>query len=49
MWISHTLILPFLSVSFVFGLQIDFVAHDDIPYASEDCEDLYKPLKDAGM
>lgn len=29
--------------------KIDFVAHDDIPYASEDCEDLYKPLKDAGM
>ncbi|RTG85139.1 choline-phosphate cytidylyltransferase [Schistosoma bovis] len=28
---------------------IDFVAHDDIPYASPDSEDVYKPLKDAGM
>ncbi|KAF8569857.1 hypothetical protein P879_02617 [Paragonimus westermani] len=29
--------------------KIDFVAHDDIPYASADSEDIYKPLKDAGM
>ncbi|CAH8495463.1 unnamed protein product [Heterobilharzia americana] len=29
--------------------KIDFVAHDDIPYASPDSEDVYKPLKDAGM
>ncbi|VDP80299.1 unnamed protein product [Schistosoma mattheei] len=29
--------------------KIDFVAHDDIPYASPDSEDVYKPLKDAGI
>ncbi|CAH8475728.1 unnamed protein product [Schistosoma turkestanicum] len=29
--------------------KIDFVAHDDIPYASPDSEDVYKPLKEAGM
>ncbi|GAA54954.1 Choline-phosphate cytidylyltransferase B [Clonorchis sinensis] len=29
--------------------KIDFVAHDDIPYASADSEDIYKPIKDAGM
>ena len=29
--------------------QIDFVAHDEIPYVSEDSEDLYAPLKEKGM
>ncbi|OON14549.1 putative phosphoglycerate dehydrogenase, partial [Opisthorchis viverrini] len=29
--------------------KIDFVAHDDIPYASADSKDIYKPIKDAGM
>ena len=29
-------------------LQIDFVAHDDLPYNSADFEDIYKPLKDMG-
>ena len=28
--------------------HIDFVAHDDIPYASEDCNDIYKFVKDQG-
>ncbi|XP_034249310.1 choline-phosphate cytidylyltransferase A-like [Thrips palmi] len=29
--------------------KIDFVAHDDIPYMSEDGTDLYQQLKDRGM
>lgn len=29
--------------------KIDFVAHDDIPYTAEDCDDLYAPLKAKGM
>lgn len=28
--------------------QIDFVAHDDLPYNSGGSEDIYKPLKDMG-
>lgn len=28
--------------------KIDFVAHDDIPYASADCSDVYKFVKDQG-
>lgn len=29
-------------------LQIDFVAHDDIPYTSAGSEDVYKHIKEAG-
>lgn len=29
-------------------LQIDFVAHDDIPYSSAGSEDVYKHIKEAG-
>jgi hypothetical protein len=29
--------------------QIDFVAHDDLPYSANGCEDIYKPLKEKGM
>lgn len=29
--------------------RIDFVAHDDIPYQSEDCDDVYKFVKDRGQ
>ena len=35
-------------VHFLPYLQIDFVAHDDLPYNSADSEDIYKPLKDMG-
>jgi hypothetical protein len=28
--------------------QIDFVAHDDIPYSSAGTEDVYKHIKEAG-
>lgn len=34
-------------VSFV--CQIDFVAHDDIPYSSAGSEDVYKHIKEAGQ
>ncbi|XP_052123172.1 choline-phosphate cytidylyltransferase A-like isoform X3 [Frankliniella occidentalis] len=29
--------------------KIDFVAHDDIPYVTEDCTDVYSLLKERGM
>jgi len=29
--------------------KIDFVAHDDVPYQTEDSDDLYAPLKARGM
>ncbi|VDM32437.1 unnamed protein product [Hydatigera taeniaeformis] len=29
--------------------KIDFIAHDDIPYASDGSNDIYQPFKDAGM
>ena len=29
--------------------KIDFVAHDEIPYIGEDCNDIYAPLKQRGM
>ncbi|VDN96488.1 unnamed protein product [Rodentolepis nana] len=32
-----------------FYLQIDFIAHDDIPYATDGSKDLYQPFKDADM
>lgn len=29
--------------------RIDYVAHDDLPYASADLDDIYKPIKEDGM
>lgn len=29
--------------------KIDYVAHDDLPYASTDSDDIYKPIKEQGM
>lgn len=29
-------------------MQIDFVAHDDIPYVSVESDDVYKHIKEAG-
>lgn len=29
--------------------KIDYVAHDDLPYASSDSDDIYKPIKERGM
>lgn len=31
------------------NIQIDFVAHDDIPYVSRDSDDVYKEIKEMGM
>lgn len=36
------------SVSPLIAPQIDFVAHDDIPYSSAGSEDVYKHIKEAG-
>lgn len=33
----------------LFNLQIDFVAHDEIPYSTDDCNDIYAFLKKKGM
>lgn len=36
-------------VTSLFSLQqIDFVAHDDIPYSSAGSDDVYKHIKEAG-
>ena len=32
----------------VVDVQIDFVAHDDLPYNSQGMEDIYQPIKDMG-
>ncbi|KAK1786783.1 hypothetical protein P4O66_017177, partial [Electrophorus voltai] len=38
-----------LTPEFLAKHRIDFVAHDDIPYSSEDSDDVYKHIKEAGM
>ena len=38
-----------LETEFLFFFQIDFVAHDDLPYGGNGHADIYKPLKDRGM
>lgn len=43
MLLFHDCIHLFVSV------QIDFVAHDDLPYASANQDDIYKGIKEAGM
>ena len=30
-------------------MQIDFIAHDDIPYNAGNTDDVYKPFKENGM
>lgn len=40
--------LPYSKCS-LFVSQIDFVAHDDIPYSSAGSEDVYKHIKEAGQ
>ncbi|KAM9901859.1 hypothetical protein OXX80_011274 [Metschnikowia pulcherrima] len=35
--------------SFLLKHRIDYVAHDDLPYASADSDDIYKPIKEKGM
>ncbi|XP_075412377.1 choline-phosphate cytidylyltransferase A isoform X1 [Tenrec ecaudatus] len=38
-----------LTPEFLAEHQIDFVAHDDIPYSSAGSDDVYKHIKEAGM
>lgn len=48
---SKSLNLPLRAsgnVLLVFLQQIDFVAHDDIPYSSAGSDDVYKHIKEAG-
>lgn len=38
-----------LSDEFVVENKIDFIAHDDIPYTSNNTEDIYARFKERGM
>lgn len=38
----------FVTPKFLEDHKIDYVAHDDLPYASADSDDIYKPIKEAG-
>ena len=39
----------FRNAAISLSFQIDFVAHDDLPYAGEGHEDVYKDIKEKGM
>ncbi|KAF5211992.1 putative choline-phosphate cytidylyltransferase [Clavispora lusitaniae] len=39
----------FVTPKFLIDHKIDYVAHDDLPYASADSDDIYKPIKEKGM
>lgn len=38
-----------VTTEFLLKHKIDYVAHDDLPYASTDSDDIYKPIKEMGM
>ncbi|KAL7665480.1 choline-phosphate cytidylyltransferase [[Candida] zeylanoides] len=38
-----------VTTDFLLSHKIDYVAHDDLPYASSDSDDIYKPIKEKGM
>ncbi|KAL1304570.1 hypothetical protein AAFC00_003544 [Neodothiora populina] len=38
-----------VGVDFLESHQIDYVAHDDIPYGADEGDDIYKPVKEKGM
>lgn len=40
--------IPDKMLTCFFNFQIDFVAHDDIPYSSAGSDDVYKHIKEAG-
>lgn len=42
------LIHPWGDITLLSLQQIDFVAHDDIPYSSAGSDDVYKHIKEAG-
>ena len=37
-----------ITLEFLDEHNIDFVAHDDVPYTSAGCDDIYAPIKKAG-
>ena len=38
-----------INMKFLEEHQIDFVAHDDLPYGASEGDDIYKPIKEKGM
>jgi choline-phosphate cytidylyltransferase len=38
-----------LDMKFLKDHKIDYCAHDDLPYVADGIEDIYKPMKEAGM
>ncbi|VEU20746.1 DEKNAAC101567 [Brettanomyces naardenensis] len=38
-----------ITMDFVRSHNIDYCAHDDIPYVADGIEDIYKPMKEAGI
>lgn len=38
-----------VDLAFLKKHKIDYVAHDDLPYVSDESDDIYKPMKEAGM
>ena len=38
-----------VNTDFLLKHKLDYVAHDDLPYASTDSDDIYKPIKEMGM
>lgn len=38
-----------VTTDFLLEHRIDYVAHDDLPYALSDSDDIYKPIKEMGM
>lgn len=38
-----------LSMDFLKKHKIDYCAHDDLPYVADGIDDIYKPMKEAGM
>jgi choline-phosphate cytidylyltransferase len=38
-----------VTLDFLKEHEIDYVAHDDLPYASAGADDIYKPVKELGM
>lgn len=38
-----------LSMEFLKKHKIDYCAHDDLPYVADGIDDIYKPMKEAGM
>ncbi|KAK5171101.1 choline-phosphate cytidylyltransferase [Saxophila tyrrhenica] len=38
-----------ITVEFLEKHQVDYVAHDDLPYGASEGDDIYKPIKEKGM